>query len=246
MDDEEIVERIRDTTRAGIDALEHNDVDQASVRFAAVLDLCDEIDDDRARRDEYALLAGITEARFPDLALSAAEEAVDLDRTLELENKLPQDLIAVGNAHLNMQNTPRAEELYRQALDILLEQEDWANAASANTNLGAIAADRGDLAGALQIFETSLGYLARSPFEHTEVQTRFALLQVYEFEDIDVERALANATELWDRLFDELHPVQREAGAGFLEQLCERYLQAHPEIDDGEAWRAAAFPRVYG
>lgn len=246
MDDDEVVEQIRATSHAGLDAVGANDVDQASVHFAAVLDLCEDIADDTTRRNEYALLAGLLEARFPDMALTAAEEAVELDRDLGLDNKLPQDLIAVGNAHLNMQNTPQAEALYRQALDILLQQDDFANAASANTNLGSIVAGRGDLPGAMQIFETSLGYLARNPFEHTEVQTRFALLQVYEFEGIDVERALGNARELWDRLFDEMHPLQRDAGADFLEQLCNRYLAAHEKIDDGAAWRAATFPRVYG
>ena len=60
-----------------------------------------------------------------------------------------------------------------------------------------------------------------------------------------MERALENARELHDRLFEEMHPNQQDATPGFVETFCARYLEAHPEIADGAAWRAATFPRIY-
>ena len=243
--DEHVVGQLKDAANAGIDALEANQVDQASVHFSRALDLSEEIQDGRTRRDELASLAQLLAVRFPDLALTAAEEAVELDRELGLETELPEDLIAVGNAHQNMENTEQAEKLFREALAIALAQNAFANAASANTNIGALAAGRGDLAEAMELFETSLGYLAQDSFDNTETQTRFALLQIYEFEECDVERALDKARELCDRLLDELLPMQQDAVPSFVEDLCGRYVTAHPEIEDGEAWRAATFPRIY-
>ena len=133
---------------------------------------------------------------FPDLALMAAEDSVILDRELKLDRLLHQDLLAIGNAHLNLGNVGKAEACYREALDIAIGREDWANAASASTNLGNVAAQREDFPTAIEHYEKSLEYLAKEPFPDTEMNTRMMLLQVSEIQKVDVERVLDNARRL--------------------------------------------------
>lgn len=244
--DDQRVEELRETVNAGIAALERDRVDEARILFGKALDLADDIEDTRTRRDELSVLSELLVNRFPDLALGAAEDSVELDRELGLDRLLPQDMIGVGNAQRFLKNTGEAEALYRQALAILLERGDLANAASANTNLATMVAERNEFAEAIAICETSLEYLAKQPFDNTEMQTRFTLLQLYEFEEASVDKALDNARVLFDRLFDELTPMHLDAGSEMVEKCCARYLASHPEIEDVPAWKAATLPRLYG
>src|SRR5262249_8773672 len=133
------------------------------------------------RRDEISTLATLFDMYgFHDLALMAAEEAVELDRILGLDKLLAEDIVSAGCAHQNMDNTAKAEACFQEALEICLRRNDWANAASANTNIAGIVANRGEMAKAIEMLEVSLEYLAKEPFDDTELKTRLTLLQAVE------------------------------------------------------------------
>src|SRR6266705_841812 len=104
--DQQMVKEFRAAADKGIAALERKQADQASVHFNNALTRAEDLSDNRTRRDEIATLAALFDrCGFPDLGLMAAEEALGLDRSLGLENLMGQDLIEVGNAHLNLDNT---------------------------------------------------------------------------------------------------------------------------------------------
>lgn len=243
--DEATVSKLRTEANRGIEAVKNRLADQASLYFNNALNLAEDLQDERMRRDETSTLSTLFEhCGFPDLALMAAEEAVELDRTLGLDDLLGEDIIAVGSAHVRLKNTAKAEQCFREGLEMFLKRRDWANAASANTNLAGLVADRGEMAKAIELLEASLGYLAKEPFDDTELQTRFALLQAMEFEAHDVDRTIENARILSARFWDKMRDEQRKLTRDFVERAVERYLQAHPETR-AAAWKAKTFPLLY-
>ena len=244
MDDEK-VKQLRAEGNNGIAALKRRLTDRAGEHFNNALNLADEIEDERQRRDELATLSALfQQCGFPDLALMAAEEAVELDRALGLESFLGQDIISVGNAHMSMENTQKAQAYFEEALGMFVEQGEWANAASANTNLAAIVANAGEMPKAITMLETSLRYLAKEPFDNTETQTRFLLLQALEVTVSDVARAVENAQQLVSRFLHEMPPDQRQMTVHFVAKLAARYLEAHPQAN-ADAWKAATFPLLF-
>ncbi len=243
--DKTIVDELRQAANHGIAALKRRQTAEASQHFTKALDRAEDLQDPRTRRDELSALATLFEQySFPDLSLTAAEETVDLDRTLGLDDLMAQDLLTVGNAHLNMENTAKAEAAYREAMAIFVAQNDFANAASATTNVAGIVANRGEMAPAIDLLEKSLGYLAKEPFDATEIQTRFALLQTMEIEQRDIDRAIDNARQLCARFWDAMPEVRRDAARDFIGKAVDRYLRAHPDVD-AAAWKAANFPALY-
>jgi len=243
--DAAIVEQLRSKANAGIEALKKRHPDQASVHFNSALELAEDVADARTRRDEVAVLSTLFErCGFPDLALMAAEEAVELDRSLKLDGLLGQDIIAVGNAHLKLENVAKAEGCFKEALETFVKRGDWANAASANTNMAAIVANQGKMGKAITLLEASLAYLAEAPFPDTEMQTRFALMQAMEFEGYDVDRAIANAAELCARFWTDMREEQRAIARDFVDRAVKRYVQMHPQ-PKSSAWKAKRFPMLY-
>jgi tetratricopeptide (TPR) repeat protein len=243
--DEAKIKELRVEANQGIEAARRGQADQASLHFNNALNLAEDLEDERTRRDEISTLSALFEhCGFPDLALMAAEEAVDLDRSLGLDSLLGQDIIAVGNAHLKLQNAAQAEASFQEALEMFLKRSDWANAASANTNLAGMVADRGEMAKAIELLETSLGYLAKEPFDDTELNTRFALLQALEFEGRDVDRAIENARQLCARFWNKMPDLQRKLTGDFVARAIERHLQARPQAN-AAAWKARTFPMLY-
>ncbi|HZO09377.1 MAG TPA: hypothetical protein VFC77_08365 [Myxococcota bacterium] len=241
--DAKAIEAVRTEANQGIAAGNARRTDVAAQRFHKALELTAKIEDAHARRDEVAALAGLFENyRVFDLALQAAEDAVELDRELGLKNLMAQDLLSVGNAHLGMDNVAKAEQLYQQALDVFTAEKDFANAASATTNLAAIIANRGDMKRGIVLLKQSLGYLAKEPFEHTEIQTRFALLQGYEITKSDLEDSVENARQIC-RLLDRMPPDQRAMTKDFVRRTAARYVAAHRELD-AAAWKRKNFPAV--
>lgn len=243
--DAAIVEKLRSKANAGIDAIRTRHPDQASVHFNSALELADDLEDARTRRDEVSVLSTLFDhCGFPDLALLAAEEAVELDRSLELDDLLGQDIIAVGNAHLQLENVGKAEASFKEALEMFVKRGDWANAASANTNMAAIVANRGEMGKAITLLDTSLAYLAKTPFPDTEMQTRFALMQAMELEGCDVDRALANAADLCGRFWEDMREEQRVVARDFVDRAVQRYLHLHPTTK-ASAWKRKRFPMLY-
>lgn len=243
--DTTVIDKIRGEVNQGISAAQNQQMEQAGILFTKAFNRTEELEDDRTRRDEVSVLSSVFEnCGFFDLALQAAEEAVDLDYDLGLTNLMAQDIIAVGNAHLNLENTAQAEEHYNKALKIFLDEDDLGNAASANTNLAGIIANRGDIPQAIELLKKSLEYLAKQPFPETETSTRFALLQTMEIEKYDVDQAVENARQLCSRFFNSMPDMHRNVAAEIINQTVQRYLEAHPELD-AAAWKAENFPVIY-
>lgn len=235
---------VRAAANRGIAAMRRQDRVQAAVHFDAALGAAEAIADDRPRRDEVSVLATLfMQFGFNDLGLMAAEAAVDLDRSLRLEAELTGDLLALGNAHSNMENEAKAEAAYREALRVALKSERWADAAGASTNLAGMIGNRGDFAQAAEMLKTSLGYLERGSFVETEVNTRVTLLQVLELGAGEVEEALENARALCGPLWDAVPPHARDVVAEFVRRLVERYARTHAEARQ-PAWMAKNFPQV--
>jgi tetratricopeptide (TPR) repeat protein len=240
--DTNVVAHVRATANRGIDALERRQADQASVQFANALAAAATIEDAETRRDETAALGNLLlESGFPEFALLAFEDAIDLDRLLGLKAQLGLHMLEAGKASMALGNEADAEQLYRDALDILLTEERFADAASASTNLGVILADRHQVARGIALLQRSLDYLAKAPFPATEKQTRLALLQMYEHAAYNVDCAVDNARQLFAKFGDTLHPQQREVARAFVCRLSERFCRANPEIDRA-TWTATTFP----
>ena len=244
--DEETVRTIKADADRGLEAVRRGRADLAGEHFNRALGHAEDLGDDRTRRDELAVLSILfDECGFPDLALSAAEESVALDRQLGLDDLLHGDLLNVGTAHLNMDNDARAEASFREALDRAIGRRDWANAASASTNLGNVFAKHDEMKRAIEAYEKSLEYLAQEAFAETEMNTRLMLLQVSELDQYDVDRTVENARLLCARFWQDLQDVHRQAAAQFVKQAVDRYLLAHPQKNPS-AWKARTFPNLFG
>ena len=245
--DEENAKAATAEANEGIARIIAGRADEASVHFTNALDRVGLIVNDRARRDELSLLAGMfDQVGFPDLALMAAQQAIDLDKTLGLDALLALDMLALGNAHASMENTTKAEAAFRQALAVFIDRNDLADAASATTNIAAIVANRGEMDDAIGLLNKSLGYLEQSPFDETEIQTRFALMQALEITKGDAKVALQNARELCsDRLMGKIPPPQVGPTKQFVADVITRYLKEHP-VADRKKWKADNFPTLVG
>jgi tetratricopeptide (TPR) repeat protein len=156
---------------------------------------------------------------------------------------MAEDMLTVGNIHIYMENTAKAEACFTEALTLFRKRGNWANAASATTKLANIVANRGQMAKAIELLEESLNYLAKAPFEETEIQTRFALLQAMEFDGRDVDRAIENARRLCGSYWDKMPEGQREVVRDFVGRAVDRYMQAHPQTNVAQ-WKAQNFPMI--
>jgi tetratricopeptide (TPR) repeat protein len=217
----------------------------AGQHFNKALDLTEDVKDDRTRRDELAVLSILfDQCGFPDLALTAAEESVDLDRRLGLDGLIHEDLLNVGTAHLNLDNDAKAEACFREALALALARDAWADAASSSTNLGNVLAKRDEMGKAIDAYQKSLEYLEKEAFDDTEMNTRVMLLQVSEISQYDVDRSIENARIVCARFWTTMQPPHREAVATFVRQAVDRYLAVHPQKNPG-AWKAREFPMIF-
>jgi len=243
--DEAIVRKMKAEAERGMKAVQAGRLDVAGQHFNNALNHAEDLDNDRTRRDEISVLSMLfDESGFPDLALMAAEESVELDRRLGLDTLLHGDIINVGTAHLNLNNDVKAEACFREALDFALKRGEWANAASANTNLGNVFAKRGEMKSAIGVYEKSLEYLAKESFDNTEMNTRLMLLQASEIDNYDVEHAIDNARKLCERFWKDMQGMHRQAATKFITQAVERYLKSHPQKNP-KAWKAKTFPVIF-
>jgi tetratricopeptide (TPR) repeat protein len=226
-------------------ALESGDRDGAIDAFQEAFDGLDHVPEEQERRDKYALLGTMfINLDLPDRGLLAARAAVDLDEALNDRNLLGQDILTCGTAIGRMGNIAGALEAYRDARRIFVEDKNWANAASANTNIAIIVGQK-DIGEAIDLLEESLTYLERIPFPDTEITTRIALIQALVVDDRPPERVFEVAQPLFAKFWDRLRADQKENSVGPLDQAIARHLAAHP-VPDPAAWKAERFPEAYG
>lgn len=236
---------IRAEIDRGIEALNVRDRDRAIDHFQRALDGLDGVADLKSRRDEFAKMAMLfCQLDVADLGLLAAREAVAIDEQLNDRNLLGQDILLCGTAMGTLGNLAAAEQAYRDGRQIFIEDENWANAASATTNI-AILVGQEDIKQGIELLEESLVYLERQEFPDTEITTRIALIQALVVDHRPPERVFEVATGLFERFLDRLRPDQRENSIGPLEQVIDRHLAKHPEVDPA-VWKAQKFPMLYG
>ena len=192
------------------------------------MDHYEAIEDDTERRKELGTFTLLLDRLgFPDLALIAAQDAVELDEKLGDRRHLAEDIVACGNAQLHLGNTQEALSLYRQALDICVANGDLDNAASASTNIALIIGHQGQMDKAISMMYQSLNYLTRQSNPATEIITRIALTQALESEEKPPEDIFSVASPV-TRFANKLRPDQWDGLRGPLEQTVARYVQRHP------------------
>ena len=230
---------------SGIEALQTDDRDLAINYFQSALDDLEKVADLKKRRDKYALLASIfIQIQTGENALDAAQAAVELDEALEDRNLLGQDIILCGTALGTLGNHKAAEDAYRDARRIFIEDENWANAASATTNI-AVLVGQNDIDQGIELLEESIVYLGRQAFPDTEITTRIALIQALVVAKRPPDRVFEVAAELFRKFWGDLRPDQKENSVGPLEIAIRRYISAHP-VADVTKWKAQKFPEAYG
>jgi tetratricopeptide (TPR) repeat protein len=142
---------------------------------------------------------------------------------------------------LNLGRTEEAVGIQKRALKISLDNGDYANAASASTNLALIVGRQGRMDEAINLLKSSLAYLEKKPHPNTEIITRLALIQALGAEQREPELAVNVARELFKRFSDKLRPDQRNAVTGPLKNIIRR----HPELEP-EEWKRENSPWGYG
>ncbi|MBL8981228.1 MAG: tetratricopeptide repeat protein [Gemmatimonadetes bacterium] len=236
-------QQVRKAANEGISALRRGRRDEAATHFDEALALCDDLEPALTRRGELSSLSLLfQQAGFGDLALAAAQDALDIVKAEGRTDLLGGDLLAVGNAHQTLGNTTAAIALFEEALALCIAQERWADAASASTNIAGLAFNEGNQDRAFALLKQSLDFLARNPFPHTEIQTRFLLMQGLEITKGDLDLALANAKQLVT-LLGEMPHDQREMTLRFIDRMTDRYLAERPQ-PAGKLWKILQFPQL--
>lgn len=230
---------------AGIQAHNEGRRDDAGIHFWRALASLDGVREPRERRSLYSEIAGIfARGGYNDLALMAVQDAIDAARRLGDEKALAADLMEYANTHLRLGNRDEAEATYRSLLKRCVARRDFANAASASTNLAAILANDGYLADAIDLLENSLEYLERVSFPDTELNTRLALVQALDLAGGPPGRILEVARVLVDRFLDELPPPLVERVTKAVDGAIERHVREHPELS-AEHLKERDFARLY-
>jgi tetratricopeptide (TPR) repeat protein len=231
---------------AGIAALRHGRKEEAGLHFWRALQCLYDVQDLKECRD---LLSEIAEfffdAGLDDLALMAVQDAMEADERLGLDRGLIKDCMTYANIHTRLENLEHAEAMYRSLLERSLKNGDYANAASASTNLAGILANNNYLKEAVKLLENSLEYLASEAFPDTEIKTRFMLIQVLELQNGDSGRTFDVARTLLDRSADHLPSQYRDVLVQCVDSALERYTADHADVDP-EVWKKRRFPELYG
>jgi tetratricopeptide (TPR) repeat protein len=177
-----------------VEALRDGDRKQAGLTLWGILGDLDRVDDDEVRHSLASRLANICwQLGFDDLALFALDVAIPLGEEIGDVRALENDRLTLGNVHSRLGNLAEAEAAWRLVHEAGILNGDFANAASAATNLGGQLAQEGYLAEASDLLQRSLEYLEREPFPETELNTRFLLLQLLDMQGADRSRVLGVA-----------------------------------------------------
>lgn len=229
---------------AGLAALRGGAKDDAGLHFLRALASLDDVPQPLERRNLLSEIAEFfAQEGFEDLALMAALEAIAADEQLGLERGLAKDRITYANLHLRLGNMEQAEAIYRALIDRCLQQKDYANAASASTNLAGILANNNYPADAIRLLENSLEYLQFVEFPATELNTLFLLIQVLELQKAAPTRTYETARTLIDRFASQLSPQHHHLLSQFVDSALERQAQIG---FDAATWKRQHFPELTG
>jgi tetratricopeptide (TPR) repeat protein len=237
-------DRSRDEFRGVIAALECGHRDDAGVHAWRALQVLDHLQDVQERRNHLSEIAEqLLGAGFEDLALMALTDALAADRQLDDERSLTKDMMTYGNVQVRLGNLGEAEATYRSLIDDTLKKADYANAASASTNLAGLLADGGYLAEARQLLESSLHYLKEEAFPDTERNTLLTLIQVLDLAGAEPDAILSTARSL-ETHAGGLRPEVREVIARIVDGASDRRFAAHSQPEP-QCWKQQQFPWLY-
>jgi tetratricopeptide (TPR) repeat protein len=236
----------QEEANAGVEAMKMGNRQKAGEHFWKALNHLDDIEDLSERRGYLAAISQLfSQTEFPDLALAASQDAVEIDEQREDMRNLTNDLLDVGNAQMNMNNWDEALKNYERALKTCLEKKYYDNAASASTNLGSIFWNRDENDKAIKMMNDSLKYLKKEPNPETEITTRVYLLNMLEYEKHDPEQVFKVAKPVVAQFSDQLRDDQWDLIRKSLDKSIKRYVAKNPQID-ANAWKAKNFPALYG
>ncbi len=202
-------------------------LDEAFEHYLAI------IDDAEKRKNLGKYTVTLDQIGFYDLALEVAIEAIELDKKLNDEQHLAEDIMACGNANLHLNNEDLALKYYKQALEMSLKSGHLNNAASATTNMALIIGNQGNMKEAVDLLYKSLTYLSKMPFPRTEIITRIALSEALE-EEKETPEVIFSVARPIVNLINEMHPAQLNQLRITLDDTIRRYLQSHPNESLGE------------
>ena len=243
--DSEVIKKSQEEVNAGLVAIRQGMKDVAGTHFWYALQQLDKVNNPTERRNLYSEISELfLNTSFEDLALMAVLDALDADKELGLQRGLIKDSMTYANIHTRLGNLEESEAKYQTILQSCLKNGDYANAASASTNLAGIFADENYLEEATQLLQNSLDYLKGEDFPGTEINTYLMLIQVMEVQKREPEHIFATARMLLDRLYRKLQPQHCAILTQSIESTLNRYSQKNIEIDV-DNWRKEKFPELY-
>src|SRR5450759_404862 len=163
--DEEKINKGRNEVNAGLSLIQQGQKEDAGRHFMEALDCYESIQDPHQKRDELAVIAVMfTKIGIYDLSLMAIQDAIELDKQLNDQHLLAEDMITLGNINQSLGNLQKAEASQREALKISLKYKYYDDAASASTNLAIILWNQDRMDEAVKLLKNSLEYLINKPF----------------------------------------------------------------------------------
>ena len=242
--DEEIIRKSVNEANIAMSMIREGRIN-AGVHFWRALVYLDSLKDLRMKRNELIIISNqlFSRMKFYDLSLFAVQSAIELDELLQDPRSLVNDMIDYGNINVNMGNNDLALDNYRRVIDICLGNNDFANAASASTNLGGILASMGKMLEAIPLLNQSIEYLKKAPFPETEINTRLLLINVLYIQKIEPAKVIENAEVLYNLYADKIQKDSKKMVASALESAIERYLLDHPELEL-QAWKKQKLPML--
>lgn len=224
-------ERGQKAANAGITALKQGKRDKAGSHFNEALEHFESIEDDCERGMELSVFAQLVcRMGFWDLALMAAQTALEIHERSHQIREVEGDLITCGNVHSNLNNIEEALSFYRHALELCLANGHLDNGASAGTNLAGLLFNQGEMSQAIDLLYLSLDYVRRQNIPSTEIITRLMLTQGLEIKGRPPEEVFAIAGPLAG-FAQELRPDQWEVLRDSLERSIVRYVKDNPGAD---------------
>lgn len=243
--DSEVIAESDKLVQSGISEQNKLRFDDAGLCFWQALTCLDKLPATKPRRDQTRTLAALfLKAGYEDLCLLASREAIRLDEALKDGKAIASDLIHYGNVHTNLGNIEEAKCTFKEVIDVCLGADNYADAASASTNLASLLVEGGDGKQAITLLVNSLKYLSKEPFPDTEFNTHATLIQVVDLYGGDPALAVKSGIALSRQFQDRLTERHRRALVQPLQKAVEAFLEKEPQPNP-DAWKKQNLPWVY-
>jgi hypothetical protein len=243
---EEVAAEIDAAVRAAGQQFQNHHVGAASGGLLDAIELALTFEGEKLRGRELAKLGRLClQARLEDLALFALVEACAAFEAAAEYPVAETLMIEVAATFAQLGNLDAAAHWNQRALELSLAHEDFANAASASTNLAAFHGQLHESRRAYELATLSLAYLEREAHPRTETMTRALLTMLADRLELPAEGAFALARPLFGALdVAKVNPGLREIAVTALERIAGRHLAAHGDLDP-ETWKRQHLPELW-